>query len=73
MDSMLYFPVKCPVCEHEELATVPFDIVARAIWAGDTIPLLASCHNVHWKASAAEVEQIREYFEAARLGTRQAS
>lgn len=56
------------MCAGEALVRVPITVVAQALRAGDTIQLFADCHRVHWQASAVEVEQIREYFEAAQLG-----
>jgi len=61
------FPVSCPVCARELLIRMPMTVIARALSVGASIRLRASCHDVHWEASALEVEQIRQYLDAARM------
>ncbi len=61
------FPVSCPLCTRELLTRMPVAVIARALSIGATIRLRATCHDIDWEASASEVEQIRQYFDAARV------
>ena len=70
-ESVLRFPVTCPLCARELLCELPIASVARALALGSTIRLYASCHDVWWDATAVEAVQVREYFSAARLTVRQ--
>ena len=67
MEPELRFPVNCPLCAQELLTQMPLAVIARALSVGTTIRLRASCHDVHWEANALEVEQIRQYLDAARV------
>jgi len=67
MNSELRFPVHCPLCDQEVLTQIPRAAVARALSAGAIIRLRSSCHGVRWDATDGEVEQIRQYLEAARV------
>jgi hypothetical protein len=61
------FPVSCPLCAQELLTQMPMTVIERALSAGAAIRLRAACHDVHWEATALEVEQIRQYLDAARV------
>ena len=67
MEPELRFPVNCPLCAQELLTQMPMAVIARALSVGATIRLRASCHDVDWEANALEVEQIRQYLDAARV------
>jgi hypothetical protein len=45
---------------------MPMTVIERALSVGAAIHLCATCHDVHWEATALEVEQIRQYLDAAR-------
>jgi hypothetical protein len=62
-ESEVRFPVSCPLCAQELLTHMPMTVIERALSVGAVIHLRATCHDVHWEASALEVEQIRQYFE----------
>jgi hypothetical protein len=62
-ESEVRFPVSCPLCAQELLTQMPMTVIERALSVGAAIHLRATCHDVHWEASALEVEQIRQYFE----------
>jgi hypothetical protein len=62
-ESEVRFPVSCPLCAQELLTRMPMTVIERALSVGAAIHLRATCHDVHWEASALEVEQIRQYFE----------
>jgi hypothetical protein len=72
-ESVIRFPVTCPKCRHEVLATLPLGIVAAALISGRSIRLHASCHDVYWDAHHSEIEQIREYMAAPSLEALQSS
>jgi hypothetical protein len=72
-EPIIRFPVTCPKCRHEVLATLPLGIVAAALISGRSIRLYASCHDVYWDAHHSEIEQIREYMAAPSLEALQAS
>jgi hypothetical protein len=61
------FPVSCPLCARELLTQMPMTVIERALSAGAAIHLRAACHDVDWEATALEVEQIRQYLDAARV------
>lgn len=63
------FPATCPKCGRERLAEFPVDIIADALGRGSDICLVAMCHDVIWTATDLELEQIRQYLEAAHPGT----
>ena len=65
-ESEVRFPVSCPLCAQELLTQMPMAVIARALSVGAAIHLRATCHDVHWEATALEVEQIRQYLDAAR-------
>jgi hypothetical protein len=60
----IIFPVKCPICMQESLTGFRFSIVAAALATG-SLRLYASCHVASWDASEPELEQIREFLDAA--------
>jgi hypothetical protein len=49
---------------------MPMTVIERALSVGAAIHLSATCHDVHWEATALEVEQIRQYLDAARAAER---
>jgi hypothetical protein len=61
------FPVVCPRCRRESLGELPVATIAEALIQHAPITLHAGCHEVSWRASAIEVEQIREYLGASWL------
>jgi hypothetical protein len=58
------FPVICPECRREVLATLPVAVVAGALIRERGVRLYASCHDLYWDASSIEIEQLREYMGA---------
>jgi hypothetical protein len=66
-EAVIRFPVTCPKCRQEVLATLPLGIVAAALISGRPIRLYASCHDVYWDAHHTEIEQVREYMAAPSL------
>jgi hypothetical protein len=61
------FPVTCPKCGKERLTRFPMNVVADALLRGSDICLVSTCHDVIWDATAAELEQIREYLDASSV------
>jgi methionyl-tRNA formyltransferase len=59
----ILFPIKCPICSQEMLTGFRISIVEDALDSGD-IRLYANCHLASWDASAAELEQIRNFLDA---------
>ena len=55
------FPVTCPVCRNEVLATFRIAYVSAALIAGEKVQLYAICHDAFWYASSVEEQQLREY------------
>ena len=72
-EAVIRFPITCPKCRQEVLATLPLGIVAAALISGRPLRLYASCHDVYWDAHHTEIEQIREYMAAPSLQALQAS
>ena len=61
----IQFPVTCPKCGAEAIADYPVADVADALLSRSTVlQLYAPCHDCHWPASQAEMQQIREYMAA---------
>ena len=58
------FPVTCPKCRQEVLATLQIGAVAAALISGRAVRLYAVCHDVYWDAHHIEIEQLREYMGA---------
>src|SRR6266404_2300249 len=56
-ESEVRFPVSCPLCAQELLTQMPMTVIERALSVGAAIHLRATCHDVHWEATALEVEQ----------------
>jgi hypothetical protein len=65
----VHFPVTCPKCRREVLSTLPIASVAAALISERPVRLYASCHDVYWDAHPSEIEQLREYMSAARVGS----
>ena len=59
--NVLRFPVQCPLCGTESLATFPVANITEALLLEIPIRLCAKCHE--WEASDSEIAQIREYLE----------
>jgi hypothetical protein len=72
-EPVIRFPVICPKCRQEVLATLPLGMIAAALISGRAIRLYASCHDVYWDAHHSEIEQIREYMAAPSLEALQAT
>ena len=58
------FPVTCPTCGKEMLVQFLIADIAAGLIAMKPINLRVTCHDVSWKASGLELEQIREYLGA---------
>ena len=67
------FPVMCPECRRETLATLPVGLIAGALIRDRTVRLYASCHDVYWDASPVEIEQLRQYMGALWIETHRAA
>jgi C4-dicarboxylate-specific signal transduction histidine kinase len=61
------FPVRCPVCGNEVLTAFRIADVIGALINSRKIRLYAICHDAGWDATDAEMRQLREYVDAARL------
>ena len=59
------FPVICPECQREALASLPVGLVAGALIRDRGIRLYSSCHDIYCDASPIELEQLRQYMGAA--------
>ena len=66
---MVRFPVTCPDCSSELLASFSLSAVADALINDRPVRLYAACHDRSWDASDLEVHQIREYMSAIWLPT----
>jgi|SRR5882724_411541 len=64
----LRFPVVCPVCAKEQIATLPIATLTRGLLTGKSIRLYAACHDKYWDATSVEKEQLREYLGALDRG-----
>ena len=60
----LRFPVVCPICAKEQLATFSIATLTRGLLSGKSIRLYAACHDKYWDATRIEKEQLREYLGA---------
>jgi hypothetical protein len=63
-EAEMLFPVRCPVCGLEALSGFRMGVIVDAFRSGQ-IRLYANCHLAGWDASHIEIEQIREYLDAA--------
>jgi hypothetical protein len=61
------FPITCPKCEKESLSKLPAATINRALFEEERLLLRSPCHGIEWRASAQEVEQIRQYLWAAQM------
>ncbi len=68
-DSVVRFPVKCPMCGQESLVRTSLDTILQNLETDQPIKLYASCahHRVVWVASHIERGQIRDYTAAVQL------
>ena len=62
-ESVVRFPVKCPMCGQESLVGFTLDTILQTFATDRPIKLHASCayHRVVWVASDIERRQIRDY------------
>lgn len=65
-DSVVRFPVTCPVCSRESLARLSVDTILRSLATDRPLKLYAKCdrHAIAWVANEIERNQIREYTDA---------
>jgi hypothetical protein len=70
-EPVIRFPVTCPQCANEILASFPVATVAHALIQRNRIRLYSACHGVAWYASTIEMEQIRQYLGAPWLEAQQ--
>jgi hypothetical protein len=65
-ESVVRFPVKCPMCGQESLIGSSLDTILQTLATDRPIKLYANCahHRVVWVASDIERGQIREYAAA---------
>jgi hypothetical protein len=68
LEPSLRFPVVCPICAKEQLATFSIAILTRGLLSGKSIRLYAACHDKYWDATRIEKEQLREYLSALDRG-----
>lgn len=62
--AVVRLPVVCPVCGREEVQSFDVAALASALLEAAPIKLTSACHQALWKASALEMEQIRQYLGA---------
>jgi hypothetical protein len=63
--AQLHFLVTCPECDKEVLSEMPLTSVREAILSSGSLTLRSPCHSAEWAATPREMEQIREYLDAA--------
>jgi hypothetical protein len=61
------FPITCPECKRESLTSLPAAMINLALLKEDHLTLRSHCHGREWRASAREIEQIRQYLWAAQI------
>jgi hypothetical protein len=61
------FPITCPECSKELLSHLPAEKINLVLLTDGTLTLRSACHDREWRASAHEIEQIRQYLWAAQL------
>jgi hypothetical protein len=61
---IIRFPVICPICFQESIASHELAPIAAAILRGSPISLETDCHKATWTAGCTEREQIRQYLAA---------
>lgn len=68
-ESIVRFPVKCPMCGQESLVGSSIDTILQTLATDRPIKLYANCahHRVVWVASDIERGQIRDYTAAVQL------
>jgi hypothetical protein len=68
-DSVLRFPITCPICGDETLFLASAAKITNALATGVPIWLIVECcGGVEWIASASEVDQITQYTTIFRPG-----
>ena len=67
--SVVRFPVTCPVCKQELLIGAVLKTVLHLLATDRPVKLRAQCarHKVVWVANAIERDQIQEYMDAVQL------
>ncbi len=62
-ESVVRFPVKCPMCGQESSVGITLDTILQTLASDRPIKLHANCayHRVVWVASDIERRQIRDY------------
>jgi hypothetical protein len=69
VDSVLRFPITCPICGDETLFLASAAKITNALATGVPIWLIVECcGGVEWIASASEVDQITQYATIFRPG-----
>jgi len=68
-ESVVRFPIKCPMCGCESLVGSSLDMVVLTLATNRPIKLYAKCahHRVAWVATEIERGQIRDYMSAVYL------
>jgi hypothetical protein len=62
-DSVVRFPVTCPVCSRESLAGSSLSAIVQSLAADRPLKLSTQCvgHRIAWVANEVERNQIRDY------------
>src|SRR5208282_1584192 len=68
-ESVVRFPVRCPMCGRESLVGSSLDTILMTLATDRPIKLYSKCahHRVAWVASDLERSQIRDYTAAVYL------
>jgi hypothetical protein len=68
--SLIRFPITCPLCGSESLTEFRAVIVTIAVSEWHSMRLYSRCHQVFWDASDIELDQIGAYLGASWIGAR---
>jgi hypothetical protein len=64
-EALIRFPVVCPDCHSEHLASIPVDIIAAALAKTCRISMPATRRNSFgWNATQAEIRELHKYLSA---------
>jgi hypothetical protein len=64
-EPLIRFPVVCPDCQSEHLASIPFDVIAAALAKTCRISIPATRRNsFSWDATQAEIRELQKYLSA---------